>query len=107
MANDQCLTPNDPMALGGDVDRHHALSLSDDAGETWSTPTLVDALTGPTCEGSVARLADGTLPLSNPSPNSKPNPLPGPIPTPTPNQARCCYLLRRTCTGATPRTGAT
>jgi len=95
------------MAPGGDVDRHHALSLSDDAGETWSTPTLVDALTGPTCEGSVARLADGTLPLSNPSPNSKPNPLPGPIPTPTPNQARCCYLLRRTCTGATPRTGAT
>ena len=46
------------MALGGDVDRHHALSLSDDAGETWSTPTLVDALTGPTCEGSVARRAD-------------------------------------------------
>eukprot|EP00964_Phaeocystis_antarctica_P022700 scaffold12633_cov47-Phaeocystis_antarctica.AAC.1 len=27
------------MAPGGDVDRHHALSLSDDAGETWSTPT--------------------------------------------------------------------
>ena len=77
---------------GADVDRHHALSESDDAGvqathanlyhphdpvawrtdtlvwpgETWSVPVLASALTGPTCEGSVARWTNGTLLLSAP-----------------------------------------
>ena len=51
---------------GPDGDRHHALCESNDAGETWSVPVLAHALTGPTCEGSVARRADGTLLLSAP-----------------------------------------
>ena len=51
---------------GPDGDRHHALSESDDGGDTWSVPVLVSALMGPTCEGSIARWSNGTLLLSAP-----------------------------------------
>jgi len=51
---------------GPDGDRHHALSESEDAGETWSVPVLVPSMTGPSCEGSVGRWANGTLLLSAP-----------------------------------------
>lgn len=62
-----------PLALAMTVrvgsssaDRNHALVTSADGGATWGTPSLLPMMTGPTCQGSIARAADGTLLLSAP-----------------------------------------
>merc|ERR1712190_449130 len=49
------------------ADLNHAISISDDEGETWSEPLLVPYITGPTCQGSVARRADVRLLMSAPN----------------------------------------
>jgi len=45
---------------------NHALATSDDGGETWSRATLLSALVGPSCQGSIARRPGGGLLLSAP-----------------------------------------
>lgn len=49
------------------ADWNHALAESDDAGESWRPPRVVPQVTGPTCEGSIGRRADGTILLSAPN----------------------------------------
>ena len=46
---------------------NHAISMSNDGGSTWGVATPVLAARGPTCQGSIARLDDGRLLLSNPN----------------------------------------
>eukprot|EP00039_Didymoeca_costata_P018385 m.333222 g.333222 ORF g.333222 m.333222 type:complete len:349 (+) comp17101_c0_seq1:2548-3594(+) len=45
---------------------NHALAESEDGGMTWSNATAVQGATGPTCEGSIAALNNGSLLLTAP-----------------------------------------
>lgn len=50
-----------------DVLRNHAIAQSGDDGDTWSSPAqVVQAVTGPTCQGSIAQLPSGDILLSAP-----------------------------------------
>ena len=55
------------VGVAGDGDRSHALVFSDDAGESWGAPVETTMVTGPSCEGSIGRLPNGTLLLSAPN----------------------------------------
>jgi hypothetical protein len=45
---------------------NHAIAQSDDAGATWRNASLLLNVTGPTCQGSIARLADGSIVVAAP-----------------------------------------
>eukprot|EP01052_Picozoa_sp_SAG31_P029658 SAG31_NODE_2965_length_4843_cov_7.944140_2_plen_359_part_00 len=47
---------------------NHALATSDDGGETWSNASVdgMTMITGPTCQGSIARTADGRIVITAP-----------------------------------------
>lgn len=45
---------------------NHAIAQSDDGGATWGMARAVTQLTGPSCQGSISRLADGRLLMSAP-----------------------------------------
>eukprot|EP00038_Savillea_parva_P003699 m.129121 g.129121 ORF g.129121 m.129121 type:complete len:561 (-) comp11252_c0_seq14:899-2581(-) len=46
---------------------NHAIAQSDDGGQSWNTnATLIPVATGPTCQGSIARLPTGDLLVSAP-----------------------------------------
>eukprot|EP01051_Picozoa_sp_SAG22_P002993 SAG22_NODE_140_length_17982_cov_81.438741_2_plen_515_part_00 len=45
---------------------NHAIAQSDDGGATWRNASLLLNVTGPTCQGSIARLEDGSVVVSAP-----------------------------------------
>ena len=49
-----------------DVLLNHAIAQSDDGGATWRNASLLLNVTGPTCQGSIARLADGSIVVAAP-----------------------------------------
>jgi sialidase-1 len=49
-----------------DVLLNHAIAQSDDGGTTWRNASLLVNVTGPTCQGSIARLADGSIVVAAP-----------------------------------------
>ena len=49
-----------------DVLLNHALAQSDDGGATWRNASLLLNVTGPTCQGSIARLSDGSIVVAAP-----------------------------------------
>ena len=49
-----------------DVLLNHAIAQSDDGGATWRNASLLLNVTGPTCQGSIARLDDGSVVVAAP-----------------------------------------
>ena len=49
-----------------DVLLNHAIAQSDDSGATWRNASLLLNVTGPTCQGSIARLDDGSIVVAAP-----------------------------------------